>query len=59
MFRDWLREHVEDRQRYETAKRVAAASANAAGEDTMSYNRRKQPVIREILDRVFRAHELR
>ncbi len=29
-----------------------------AGEAVMAYNQRKEPVIREILDRMFRAHGL-
>lgn len=56
MFRDWLRDHPDDRRRYAVAKRRAADAANAAGEDALAYNERKQPVIREIMDRMFRAH---
>lgn len=56
MFRDWLLEHPEDRRRYADAKRAAAEAANTAGEDVMAYNLRKQPVVRDILDRMFRAH---
>ncbi len=58
MLREWLIEHPEDQRRYEDAKRAAAAASNATGETVMSYNLRKQAVIREILDRVFRAHSL-
>jgi GrpB-like predicted nucleotidyltransferase (UPF0157 family) len=54
MFRDWLRDHPDDRARYAAAKWAASEAANAAGEDMMSYNLRKQPVIREILDEMFR-----
>jgi GrpB-like predicted nucleotidyltransferase (UPF0157 family) len=56
MFRDWLRDHPDDRVRYAEAKRVSADDSNAAGEAVMDYNLRKQPVIREILDRIFQAH---
>jgi GrpB-like predicted nucleotidyltransferase (UPF0157 family) len=56
MFRDWLRVHPEDRRRYAGAKRSAAAASNATGEAVMAYNLRKQSVVREILDRTFRAH---
>ena len=56
MFRDWLRDHPADRARYAAAKRAAADESNAAGKTTTSYNLRKQPVVREILDRMFRAH---
>ena len=30
-----------------------------AGEAVMAYNLRKQPIIREILDRMFTAHGMR
>lgn len=56
MFRDWLREHADDRDRYAEAKREAAEASTAEGEGVMAYNLRKQPVVREILDRMFRAH---
>ena len=56
MFRNWLRDHPDDRARYADAKRQSAHESNSAGEDMMAYNRRKQPVIRDILDRMFRAH---
>jgi GrpB-like predicted nucleotidyltransferase (UPF0157 family) len=55
MFRDWLRAHPEDRARYEEAKRAAVPG----GGTVMAYNRRKEPVIREIYDRLFRAAGLR
>lgn len=51
MFRDWLRDHPEDRARYEHAKRAAIPG----GGTVMDYNARKQQVIREIYDRLFRA----
>jgi GrpB-like predicted nucleotidyltransferase (UPF0157 family) len=56
LFRDWLRDHPDDRLRYAEAKRAAADATNAAHEDVMAYNLRKQPIVREILDRMFRAH---
>jgi GrpB-like predicted nucleotidyltransferase (UPF0157 family) len=56
MFRDWLRDHPTDLARYADTKRQSALETNAAEEEVMSYNLRKQPVIREILDRMFRAH---
>jgi GrpB-like predicted nucleotidyltransferase (UPF0157 family) len=55
MFRDWLRDHPDDRLRYADAKRSSVDASNAAHEDVMAYNLRKQPVVREILDRMFRA----
>ena len=51
MFRDWLRTHPEDRQRYEDAK----VAAIPGGGNVMDYNNRKQQVIRGIYDRAFRA----
>lgn len=55
MFRDWLRAHPEDHARYEAAKRAAVPG----GGNVMAYNRRKEPVIREIYDRLFRAAGMR
>ncbi len=51
MFRDWLRTHPEDRVRYEEAKFAAIPG----GGHVMDYNARKQDVIRDIYDRLFRA----
>jgi len=58
MFRDWLRTHPDDLALYAATKRASAAESNSAGEAVMGYNRRKQPVIRDILDRMFRAHDM-
>jgi len=55
LFRDWLRDHPDDRALYAETKLRAAAEANAAGEHVMEYNARKQTVIREIYDRAFHA----
>jgi GrpB-like predicted nucleotidyltransferase (UPF0157 family) len=55
IFRDWLRENPEDLAVYRDAKLRAALEANAAGEHVMDYNARKEPVIRAIYDRAFRA----
>ncbi|GLY67580.1 GrpB family protein [Amycolatopsis taiwanensis] len=51
MFRDWLRAHPEDLARYEDAKRAAVPG----GGHVMDYNARKEQVVREIYDRLFRA----
>jgi GrpB-like predicted nucleotidyltransferase (UPF0157 family) len=51
MFRDWLIAHDDDRELYEAAKRAAIPG----GGDVTDYNARKQVVIRDIYDRVFRA----
>ncbi|RYY49336.1 MAG: GrpB family protein [Actinomycetales bacterium] len=55
MFRDWLRNHPDDRELYAEAKRAAAAAAAEAGEHVMQYNARKQTVVREIYARIFAA----
>jgi GrpB-like predicted nucleotidyltransferase (UPF0157 family) len=51
MFRDWLSTHPDDLALYAAAKRSAAPG----GGTVMDYNRRKEAVIREIYDRLFRA----
>jgi GrpB-like predicted nucleotidyltransferase (UPF0157 family) len=55
MFRDWLRDHPDDRDRYEQAKRLAVPG----GGNVMDYNRRKEDVLRDIYDRMFRAAGLK
>lgn len=51
MFRDWLRTHPDDRTLYEAAKQAAVPG----GGTVMDYNFRKQEVIRDIYNRLFRA----
>jgi len=51
IFREWLREHADDRALYESAKLDARVGADTVTD----YNRRKQPIIREIYERAFRA----
>lgn len=51
LFRDWLRDHADDRDRYERAKRRAMHDTHLITD----YNLAKQPVIREIYARVFVA----
>ncbi|MBO3732625.1 GrpB family protein [Glycomyces niveus] len=58
MFRQWLIDHPEDLATYQDAKMAAASAANEAGEIVTEYNRRKQPVILEIYDRMFRSRGL-
>jgi GrpB-like predicted nucleotidyltransferase (UPF0157 family) len=58
MFRDWLRIHDRDRTAYAEAKRRAAEASNAEDGTMMDYNGHKEPVLREIYDRMFRAHGL-
>lgn len=54
IFRDWLEKCAADRELYARTKREAAAAAVAAGERLAMYNLRKEPVIRDILQRAFR-----
>jgi GrpB-like predicted nucleotidyltransferase (UPF0157 family) len=56
MFRDWLRTHPEDCALYRDVKLESAEASRRAGEDVSGYNTRKEPVIREIYERMFRAH---
>jgi GrpB-like predicted nucleotidyltransferase (UPF0157 family) len=51
IFRDWLIDHPDDRERYQAAK----LDARVGVQTVPDYNQRKQPVIREIYDRAFRA----
>lgn len=50
IFRDHLRSHLDDRERYEQTKRRSRDGADRVSD----YNLRKQPVIREIYERAFR-----
>ncbi|KAL4728152.1 hypothetical protein ACLX1H_004888 [Fusarium chlamydosporum] len=54
IFTDWLRRNEEDRKLYEKVKRESAEASIASGEDVMEYNKRKENVIREILQRAFK-----
>ena len=59
LLREWLIAHPDDRDAYAAAKRDAAARLHAGGGGTgMDYNQLKEPFLRELLDRVFRAHGL-
>jgi GrpB-like predicted nucleotidyltransferase (UPF0157 family) len=60
MFRDWLIERPDERARYAEAKRAAAREMNGrpGGGTGMEYNRHKEPVVRAIYDRMFRAKGL-
>lgn len=55
IFRDWLREHPEDRQRYAAAKRLASQQTTALAGDVEDYNARKEVVLREIYAKAFLA----
>ncbi|KAL2823891.1 grpb/dephospho-CoA kinase [Aspergillus cavernicola] len=60
LLRDWLSDpaHESDKELYASVKRQAARECREAGETVMEYNDRKEPVIREILRRVYKAHGL-
>lgn len=54
LFRDWLRTHTEDRQRYADIKQRALD-----GVDTVqAYNLNKQAVVRDIYQNIFKAYLL-
>ena len=55
LFRDWLREHEDERELYQSVKRTSAEESNAVGESVMGYNARKQTVVREIYQHIFKA----
>jgi GrpB-like predicted nucleotidyltransferase (UPF0157 family) len=57
MFQTWLSEHPDDLRTYADAKRAAAREMNArpGGGTGMDYNRHKEPVVRAIYERMFRA----
>lgn len=52
------KKHPEDRDRYAAVKYEAAAASREAGETMQDYTDRKSSVIREVLDRAFRAEGL-
>lgn len=58
MFQAWLRDHPDDFTAYADAKREAATEMNErpGGGTGMDYNRHKEPVVRAIYERMFRAH---
>lgn len=58
MFREWLVSQPDELELYADTKRTAAAEVNAreGGGTGMEYNAVKEPVVRAIYDRMFRAH---
>jgi GrpB-like predicted nucleotidyltransferase (UPF0157 family) len=60
MFRQWLVDHPEELELYAATKRAAATEVNArdGGGTGMDYNLVKEPVARQIYDRIFRARGL-
>ncbi|OKO74270.1 hypothetical protein AC630_27045 [Bradyrhizobium sp. AS23.2] len=51
LFRDWLREHSDDRKRYADAKLLAKKAVSTAHD----YNKSKQQVVREIYRKIFES----
>ncbi|KAL4965094.1 GrpB family protein [Aspergillus stella-maris] len=60
LFRDWLRNpnNQTDRDLYADAKRRAAGEAREREETVQGYTDRKEPVIRDILKKIYREHGL-
>lgn len=58
IFRDWLSEHPDDKDKYAMVKREVSIEAEARGETGNQYGRRKEWVILEIMDRAFKANGL-
>jgi GrpB-like predicted nucleotidyltransferase (UPF0157 family) len=58
MFRDWLLAHPDDCEVYHRAKLASAKETTERGELVMDYNRHKEPVLRAIYERMFRARGL-
>ncbi|KAK8103110.1 hypothetical protein PG984_016256 [Apiospora sp. TS-2023a] len=58
LFREHLRAHTEDRERYQAVKREAMRATSEGGETMGAYTARKDAVVREILDRAFRENGL-
>lgn len=55
LFRDWLREHPDDRAVYAAEKHEACDATNAEGGHVMDYNARKEEAVHAIYDRIFRS----
>jgi len=58
LFREWLIAHPHERELYLRTKLAAAAMFADGLGTTLEYNRQKEPVIREIYDRIFRERGL-
>lgn len=58
LLRDWLREHADDCEAYAQIKREAAEATHRSGGDLFDYNSRKDPFIRQLLDKIFKAKGL-
>jgi GrpB-like predicted nucleotidyltransferase (UPF0157 family) len=55
MFRDWLRGHPDDCDRYRRAKCAAAAAVGDGSGAVTDYNKHKESALREIYERMFRS----
>lgn len=55
MFREWLKTKPEERELYRRTKLAAAAKFADGSGTALQYNKEKEPIIREIYERMFRA----
>lgn len=55
IFRDWLIGNDDDRELYAHVKKGAVAETVMRGENVEEYNKRKEHIIKEILQRAFRS----
>ncbi|KAI1843603.1 hypothetical protein JX265_007389 [Neoarthrinium moseri] len=58
IFKKWIAENESDRLVYVKAKRAAAEAGRETGDTVTQYNKRKDPVVKEILKRAFAAQGL-
>lgn len=56
LFRDWLKDHADDREAYAQTKRESADITNQEGGSGMDYNLKKEDYIRGLLTKIFKAH---
>lgn len=56
LFRDWLRDHEDDRSAYAQTKRESAALTTKEGGTGMDYNLKKEDYIRGLLIKIFKGH---
>jgi GrpB-like predicted nucleotidyltransferase (UPF0157 family) len=58
IFKQWLLNHEDDLVRYAEMKRAVAAESRVSNETMDQYCVRKNPIVRDILDRAFREQGL-
>lgn len=57
IFRNWLRNNSDDKLRYADIKKESLKKSEKLGEGFAGYNRRKEPVLRDIMSNAFKALE--